>query len=204
MRLLAAAAAAALLARARAEVAIPSGCLCLTACERTIDSPFVPWCVTSRKQTANATDACGSTWSTSRAAYWSPCAVNATSAADGAAAGPSRPLTTFFAMWSYICSAAVAGVAAPYAAAGLFAAARGARAPLKALLWVPAAAALAGAAHGLLVGAPLAALLALLYLSLPYAIDATVAVALGLAIAALAVFVAVGRDGTPAAHEAAD
>ena len=172
-----------------------SGCLCLGECARTIDSPFKPWCVTSRGYNGSATDACGSTYSSARSAYWAYCTVNITNAA---AAGVSRiffPLTTFSSIFLYISVPAAAGVSAAYCFAGLVAAFRGSTAPLKTALWLPAAAAAAGALHGIVVGAPTAALIALLYLSLPYAIDAPVAVALGLSISALAVFSAINMDG---------
>ena len=170
------------------------GCLCIGACERTIDSPFIPWCITSR--TFNSTTGpCGSVYSTSRAAYWQPCTVNVTGESTGGSSTIVFPLTTFSSMFIYIASPAALGVAAAYGLVGLAAALRGSTTPLKTALWLPAAAAAIGGLHGIAVGAPVAALLSLLYLSLPYAIDASVAVALGLSVAALVVFAALSRDG---------
>jgi hypothetical protein len=188
-------------ARATSSVTVTGACACLSTCERTLDSPFVPWCVTSYAASLNATDAgaCGSFYSSSRAGFWAPCTVNVTGQAAGVGASSAfQPLTTFGGMFVYITAAAAGGCAAAYGAVGLMAALRGSAAPLRALLWMPATAAAAGALHGVFVGAPAAALLAFLYLSLPYAIDAAVAVALGLTLAAFAVFAAASRAGVGA------
>ena len=88
----------------------------------------------------------------------------------------------------------VGTVAAVYGAAGALAA-RGSSTPLKVILWAPAAGAVLGALHGLVVGAPFAALLAFFYMALPYAIDVSVAISLGLALAGIAVFFAWSKDG---------
>ena len=164
------------------------------SCGRTIDSPFEPRCIVSR--TFNVTGGpCDSEYSTSRAAYWQICTVNVTGASAARTDTFVFPLTTFSLMFFYIALPAAVGVAVAYGVVGFVAALRGSTTPLKTTLWLPAAAAAIGSLHGILVGAPVAALLSLLYLSLPYAIDASVAIALGLSVAALVVFAAFGlRD----------
>ena len=63
------------------------------------------------------------------------------------------------------------------------------------ILWLllPGLSALVGSCHGLLVGAVGAALVSLLYLSIPYAISLNVAIAMGVSVAALLGFGALGR-----------
>ncbi len=171
-----------------------SGCVCVTACARSIDSPLVPWCVTSYNAATNATATCGA-YSTLRSAWWEACTVVTTSSTASGAEPLFFALTTFRSVWVYVTTTCVCVVSAAYAAAGVAAATRGASAPLRALAWAPAAAASVGAAHGLVVGAPFGAALAFLYMALPYPIDVSAAIALGAALGALAVFFAVDRDG---------
>jgi hypothetical protein len=166
------------------------GCLCLTTCERTIDSPIDPWCITSYNSSAT----CGS-FSASRGAFWQTCTVGARTETTASSANPLFfPLKTFRAVFVYVMVTCVGTVAAVYGAAGALAA-RGSSTPLKVLLWAPAAGAVLGALHGLVVGAPFAALLAFFYMALPYAIDVSVAISLGLALAGIAVFFACSKDG---------
>lgn len=215
---------AALLAGARCARALAStsesGCPCISTCSRTIDSPFVKMCTTSEGPTANPAlnRTCGS-YSSIRNAYWEACnitsaACNITSAAcadSTSSALPRVPLTTFADMWKYICVSAGGGVAAVYALVGLAlllllartawdlpssAPMRGelvahlVRSPLYWLAFV-----LVGGLHGFLPGASLAAILSYMYLSMPYAIDSSVAIILGLMVAAVALFFALNRLG---------
>jgi len=177
------------------------GCLCYGACERTIDSPFVPWCATTASvdegAAGNVTAACAfATYSPSRHAYWEACVQNVT----GVAAAATAPLTTFEAMWTTMTGAAVAGTALAYALMGC--AASLLTSPRRTLWWLPEAAALFGAAQGLVVGGAFSAVLAFLYLSFPTAIDRSVALALGVAMALLLAYGALGRTFSkpPPAH----
>ena len=229
------------------------GCACTDTCQRTVDSPLVPWCFTSAVpyvapdggsagasgsggSGGNATAApCGLAFSLLRQAYWGWCAVNVTTTTSGA----SPQLATFSAMWTAMTLSTVVSLAAIYllagcAAAGLAAglplgcrrgggassssstsvaaaaaaaraltgAGAGAAAPAAALLWLwvwlPGLAAALGAGHGLVVGAVVAALISLLYLSVPYAIDLRLALAMGVGVAALLGFGALGRHSRKA------
>jgi hypothetical protein len=250
------------------------GCACTDTCQRTVDSPLVPWCFTSAVpyvapdggsagasgsggsggggapaaagaptrggggggRGGNATAApCGLAFSLLRQAYWGWCAVNVTTTTSGA----SPQLATFSAMWTAMTLSTVVSLAAIYllagcAAAGLAAglplgcrrgggassssstsvaaaaaaaraltgAGAGAAAPAAALLWLwvwlPGLAAALGAGHGLVVGAVVAALISLLYLSVPYAIDLRLALAMGVGVAALLGFGALGRHSRKA------
>ena len=67
---------------------------------------------------------------------------------------------------------------------------------------MPGVAALVGSCHGLVVGSVLAALISLLYLSVPYAIDLRLAVAMGVGVAALLAFGALGRHSRKAGEGA--
>lgn len=177
------------------------GCLCFGVCERTIDSPFVPWCTTTPSQDegarGNVTAACAfAAYSPSRHAYWEACVQNV----SGVAPTATVPLTTFEAIWTTMTGAAVAGTALAYALMGC--AASLLTAPRRTLWWLPEAAALFGAAQGLVVGGAFSAVLAFLYLSFPTAIDRSVALALGLAMALLLSYGALGRTFAkpPAVH----
>ena len=59
------------------------GCVCLNTCERTIDSPIDPWCVTSYNSTAK----CGS-FSSSRGVFWQTCTVGSRTDALASSANP--------------------------------------------------------------------------------------------------------------------
>ena len=192
-----------------------TGCLCYSDCARTIDSPFNLICDTSVAATPipkfNGTT-CG-VYNSLHGGYVDYCLYNST-AASGASWSSSIPivtLTTFWGMWLYMCAAAVTGVSVVYALVGLalvLLLVRTARdphspAPIKArltaglvqspLAWL--AFVLAGACHGLLPGALLAAILSFVYLCMPYAIDSAVAITLGLTVAAVVLFFACNRGG---------
>jgi len=184
-----------------------SGCTCFSACARTIDSPFVKMCTTSLANVAS-NQTCG-TFNALRNAYWEAC--NSTSTESSTASSPAKPLTTFWGMWLHMCASAVGFVSAVYALVGLalvLLLARTARdlhpsAPIKnqllaglvrsPLMWLGFV--LAGAAHALFPSASLASILSYMYLSMPYAIDASVAITLGFTVAAVALFFAWNRGG---------
>ena len=187
-----------------------AGCPCLTACSRTIDSPFVKMCTTTSGPAPPVNSTVCGVFNAIRNAYWEAC--NTTLTELGASTAVSfTTLSTFSAMWFYMCAAAVAGVGSVYALVGLalvLLLARTARdphspAPIRNLLlaglvrsplaWL--AFVLAGACHGLLPGALLAAILSFVYLCMPYAIDSAVAITLGLTVAAVALFFACNRGG---------
>ena len=182
------------------------GCACSAACARTVDSPLKPWCPTS----GNVSATCGLGFSVAYNTLWDWCSVDTNATGAG---GAAPQLETFREMWSVMTASAVTALAGVYLVAGCAAAALATGWPpapdgeaLLLWLWLPGLAALLGSCHAMLVGAVLAALLSLLYLSVPYAIDVRVAVAMGVGIAALLAFGALGRHarksegGEPALH----
>jgi len=185
-----------------------SGCACLSSCARSIDSPFVKMCTTTLAGASSSANRTCGTYSALRNAFWEAC--NSTST-ESSAPSSSKPLTTFWGMWLHMCASAVGGVAGVYALVGLALVLRLARsagdlhssAPIKnqliaglvrsPLMWLGFV--LAGAAHGLLPSASLAAIVSYIYLSMPYAIDTSVAIILGFTVAAVALFFAWNRLG---------
>lgn len=190
-----------------------SGCPCVGSCERTVDSPFNPWCYTSERgvegpQSNNNNNNNADTntsqlspspspsapprycgwYSIRRSAYWSPCnIVNATSGQT-----PSVELETFSEIWVYITISCVSLTATAYV---LFGCAAGLRtSPRTTLWWLPWTAGFVGICNGLIVAAPFAAIVSFLYLSIPYAIDSRVAVSMGLGLAILLVYSGFGRQ----------
>ena len=175
------------------------GCQCLNACARSLDlSPFAPECLTyyGRAPPANGTLTCAAgafgTYSSLRDAYWDLCTAAAGNLSlAGVGAGVlSAQLTTFSGMFYVMFFSALAGVALAYLLVAL------------ALLWtlrgsVPCAVfclPCMGCCHVLLPGAAFAAIVSLVYLSIPYAIDTGVAIVLGLTMAAVLLFFAFNRD----------
>lgn len=191
-----------------------SGCTCLSDCSRTIDSPFVKRCTTSDSPPSSSVNRTCGVFSVLRNAYWDAC--NSTSGNTTAASSSlDAPLITFWGMWLTMCACAAGIVAGVYALVGLALVVQLARtyyytaqdlhpsAPIKnqlmaglvrsPLLWLGFV--LAGGAHGLLPGASLAAVVAYMYLSMPYAINYSVAIVLGATVAAVALFFAWNRGG---------
>lgn len=166
------------------------GCECFGLCERTIDSPFVAWCSTTppiaEQPAANLTCPTAA-YSRLRGAYWEPCVQNIT----GYLPGERIYLTTFRSMWSYMLVSAVATSTIAYCLMGCSASIL--TSPKRTLLWLPAVSGLMGAGQGFLIGAPAAACLSFIYLTMPYAIERWVAVALGVGLAILASYTALGR-----------
>ena len=167
------------------------GCPCVGECARTIDGFLVAWCYTSPPSPPLTVPPafCGK-YSASRRAYWAECVVNVTGAGLG---GAAHPVTTFHEMASIMTLSAVALCGALMGAAGVVAAAL--TSPRRALLWLPCASLVLGGCQGFCVGAPLAVVLAFLYLSIPYAIDYEVAVGLGVVVGLLVVYGSLGRHG---------
>lgn len=183
-----------------------SGCKCMGSCERTVDSPFRPWCYTSdRGIPAPITDSSSSSSSTrtnttlvycgrysvSRQAYWDECIiVNSTGTIDQVV-----QLQTFEEMWSYMTISVVGSMALMYTCIGCVS-----------LCWVtpgsglavllPLSAGLFGACQGFFIGAMFAAIVAFIYLSIPYAIDARVAISLGIGLSILLAYTSLGRHYT--------
>jgi hypothetical protein len=162
------------------------GCTCVSACGYS-PATLAPWCQTSTSPpAANAT--CGF-FSSPDDYFWDYCTQNTTSSAQSAAL-----LRDFSSMWTAVAVPAVAVATVAAAAAGCAAVAHAAP-PRAALLWaLPAAAALIGGCHALFVAAAVAAILAFFYLSMPYALELSVAVALGVALGLLLVYASLGRQ----------
>jgi hypothetical protein len=175
------------------------GCLCLDACARTLDlSPFSPMCLTFRGPAlpANGTRTCAvggfGTYSALRDAYWDLCTAAAGNASLAGAATDllQTQLTTFGGMFFFMFFSALAGVALAYllVAAALLWALRGS--VPRAVMCLPCM----GCCHVAIPGAVFSAIVSLVYLSIPYAIDLGVAVVLGLTMAAVLLFFAFNRD----------
>ena len=175
-----------------------TGCLCLDACGRSLDlSPFEDGCVTyygAKPPNGTLTCAPGAfgQYSGLRGAWWDFCVAAAGNLSlAGAGSGLlQEQLTTFRGMFQVMFFSALAGVALAYLLV------------MCALLWtlrgsVPRAVAclpLMGCCHALIPGAVFSAVVSLVYLSVPYAIDSGVAIVLGLTMAAVLLFSAFGRD----------
>ncbi len=100
-------------------------------------------------------------------------------------------LINFRGMWGYMTTSTVASLALLYGAMGCAASLR--TSPRSTLAWLPGLAALLGACQGLAVGSVFAMLVSFVYLSIPYAIDVRVAVSLGLGLAVVLAYAALGR-----------
>ena len=98
-------------------------------------------------------------------------------------------------MWYVITASTVAATSGVYAVAGC--AATLLTSPQRTFYWLPCISALFGACHGVIVGDITAAVLAFLYLSIPYALDVSVAISLGLAVALFLTYSALGRQRQP-------
>jgi Putative transmembrane protein 170 len=163
------------------------GCLCLSTCERSLASLTLPACETSPKNPpANATSYCGY-YSSVLSVYIDTCIPNVTS---------SNPqvffLDSFNQIWTYTTVSVTAGCAAVYAVAGCIASCL--TSPKRTFLWLPGTALLFGACQGFVVGSIFAIVMSFMYLSMPYAIESRVAIALGLGLALLLVYSALGRQ----------
>lgn len=159
-----------------------SGCPCTGPCQRSIDSPFQAWCPVAG---ANKTTGCVAYYSSRRGVKYDLCDTgNSTNTTN------AQGLTTFSAMWWRMTFTCTGTVAAVYASAGLLGAARSA---VKAAVWLPAAAGAFGALLGVFLGGVASALIAVVYLSIPYAIDGSVAIELGVALAVLILWASLAR-----------
>jgi hypothetical protein len=146
--------------------------------------------------TGKSNNVCGIGFSSTRQAFWDWCSVNTT----GVTAVATVKLSTFTDMWLVMTAASTLTVSAVYLLAGCIAAALAAGWPPKLsgtslFVWLlfPSVASLFGSCHAFLVGSVLSALISLLYLSVPSAIDARVGIAMGISIAAFLIFGAFGR-----------
>lgn len=157
-------------------------------CSRSLDSLTQTWCYTSATDPPSDFVGCG-LWSESRRAYWDDCTVNVTTFT------PHVYLSTFRDVWYVITVSCTGACAVAYFIAG--AAASCLTSPRKTMWWLPAGASCLGAVTGFLVGAIFAALVAFMYMSLPYAIDISVAISLGIGLAALLTFSGLGRQVQP-------
>lgn len=165
------------------------GCECLGDCARTIDGFLTPWCYTSSTDPPPG-QYCGK-YSQSRRAYWAECVPNV----NISGTTQTRYVTTFSEMSSVMTISSTAICGALYGIAGCVASML--TSPKRTLYWLPFASLLLGACQGFFVGAPFAVILSFLYLSIPYAIDWDVAVALGTALAVLVVYASLGRHQKP-------
>lgn len=175
-----------------------TGCVCLGNCDRTIDSPFTPWCYTSDHGITvmpdNGQQFCGR-YSLARQAFWDECSINVTTGGGGDTG--SLHLSTFQDMWSYMTIAATAATAAGYCIMGCIASV--VTSPRRTLWWLPISAATLGGCHGFLIGSIFAAIVSFMYLSMPYAINVNVAVSLGMGVAVMLTYGGLGRYSRKAA-----
>lgn len=166
-----------------------SGCPCVGDCLRTLDSLAQPWCTTSQERIPVGTPGCGPQFSPTLQAYWDYCEPNVTSTQTSVA------LTTFSGMWTVMTISTVIAMSVVYAFAGCMATLL--TSPQRTVYWLPCCSALVGACHGVLVGGVTSAILAYMYLSIPYALDSSVAISLGLAVSAFLIYAALGRQPRP-------
>lgn len=164
------------------------GCTCYNDCERTLDSLTQPWCDTTPVSPPAGYPTCGK-YSPSRDVWWDECTVNVTSS------GQQVYLTTFDQIWTTITVSATATCASAYLVAGC--AASLLTSPKRTIAWLPVTSALLGGCHGFLVGAMFGVVAAFMYLALPYAIDWAVAILLGVGLALLVTYSALGRSFRP-------
>lgn len=121
-----------------------------------------------------------------RRAWWEECTVNVTSIA------PHVYLTSFESLWATITVSATATCAVTYLIAGIIASCL--TSPRKTFYWLPLVATLLGGLHGFIAGATFAAITSFMYMSLPYAVDNTVAISLGVGLAVVLTYAALGRQ----------
>lgn len=164
-----------------------SGCDCLSECARTIDSPFTPWCYTSPRPPEDDESIvyCGQ-YSPSRQAYWEECIVP--SGAIGT--DKNTHLTTFASMWITMTATTVVTTGAVYLIIGCYASILTAQ---RLLFWFPTVMFAIGTIHSLIFGGFFSVIMSFLYLSIPYAIDLSVGIALGIGMAMIILYRAMGR-----------
>ena len=167
-----------------------SGCPCVTPCSRTLDSLAQQWCQTSISPVPEAYPGCGLAFSPRLEAFWDYCQLNVTTTQTAGA------LTTFYDIWSVMTIATVAMTSGVYAVAGCVATLL--TSPQRTFYWLPCVSATVGACHGTFVGGITAAIVAFLYLSIPYALDVSVAISFGVAVAVFVTYGALGRQRPPA------
>ena len=170
------------------------GCPCVSACglgwggTEWSNLHLRAWCYTSLPNEvppANTT-LCMVSFDAASHRYWDFCVVTVVPG------GPPRTqLHTFTDLVTAMVVSSVVTCSALYCVGGCIASAL--TSPRRTALWLPLAAMLAGACQGVCVGAPFAVILSFLFLSIPYAVDVEVAVAIGCAIALLVGYWGVGR-----------
>ena len=163
------------------------GCPCQLDCARTLNSLTATWCVTlGSPLNASLEGVCYARWSPALVAYWDWCVQNVTDVR------PQNVLTSLSGMWNAMTWAAAGGTAAAYGVAACGATLGRGALSRRAALWLPLSAMAVGGCHGFCVGAVFALLLSFVYLGMPYAIDLSFAVALGVMLAALLAYAATG------------
>jgi len=174
-----------------------SGCDCIGSCERTVDSPFRPWCYTSERglpapstsNLINITEIYCGRYSVSRLAYWDECIIINTTGTSNQVV----QLQTFEEMWSYMTISIIGSMTFIYSFSSCL------------TLWyitpgsaiaifLPLSVGLLGACQGFFIGAMFAAIVAFIYLSIPYAIDARVAISMGIGLSVLLSYTSLGRQ----------
>lgn len=186
-----------------------ASCPCLDYCSRTLDFPFTPVCSTFFGATPPTNQTLCSSYgffSPIRNSWLDYCTVLSVSSTAGYGQGGVLPalLTDFPSMWLLMFFSTVVGVVGVYVLVGSYfvcrLAGRGklSRAGvLSVALRAPPALltlGLAGFCHAMAPGALFAATVALMYLSIPYAIGSDVAIVLGFTMAAVVLFFAFNRD----------
>jgi hypothetical protein len=162
-----------------------TGCECYGACSRSIDSLTQPWCYTSIIDPPSTTVGCGK-YSFVRHAWWDECTVNVTDVT------PRIVLETFDGMWMVITVSATGSMMIFYFLVGCVASYL--TSFRRTVLWLPVTAACLGGCEGFLAGAVFAALVAFMYLSIPYAIDLSVSISLGVGLAVILTYASLGRQ----------
>ena len=164
------------------------GCPCMGRCSRTVDNPYYAWCITSPEPIDNTPNNtllyCGQ-YDDSRRAYTDACIVNTTGAAT------ANTISDFNGLWTTMTISTTLACAAAYGIAGCIASAL--ISAKKTMWWLPAAAVGLGACQGFCIGAVFAVIASFLFLSIPYAMEWSTVVALGIGLAVLIVYGALGR-----------
>jgi hypothetical protein len=176
------------------------GCKCLEACARDLVlSPFYPECTTFKGLTlpVNGTATCGPGLFGQRSElnglYWDYCTPLPSNLTQLDSSGVfNSNLTTFRGMFMYMFLASLVGVVVAYALVSVLLLVQLRSSASRAIVFLP----VIGLCHATPSGAIFAALVSLMYLSIPYAIDGSTAIVLGLTMAAVVVWYAANRDSS--------
>jgi len=186
-----------------------SNCTCVSECGYSLDSIYTAWCTTTVVNPAPSQECCGK-YSVRMSVCWEECALTVSVRTTvephtwpplQATAPPPPPVTQTSprpalsdlpSMWGTITTSAVGGVMIAYFLAGVMASClTGAR---RTLGWLPCAASCLGGCQSFVAASLFSVIASFIYLSLPYAIDFSVGICLGVCVAAMFVYGSLGRQ----------